>query len=536
MSHPDNSQPSVPVESENSTVTEIQDNISQEHLSNSTSNPIENNNSELEPEKLSISSFKSRWPVIVGIILVILGVGFGWRWWQSSLASNKPTAAAAGKPMGIPVKLATVEAGTIQESSVFVGSLEAPRSVVLSPEIDGRISEILVREGDRVQAGQVVIRLESDDVQAQLLQAKASLEQARARLAELKAGTRQEEIAQARAQVAQARARLTDAQAGARPEEIAQAQAQIASATSDLDLAASRAKRYEQLQKQGAVSQDVLDGYLKEKRSAEARLTEAQRRLDQLKKSRRSDIDELEAALEQQTQNLRQLENGARPEEIAQARSQVTQAAAQVKAAEVQVRYTNVLAPLTGIIGDIPVRVGSFVSKGNELTTLTRNNALELNISIPLNQSAKLRTGLPVELLDSQGKATATGEISFIEPNANSNSQTVLAKARFGNGTGELLNRQLVQARVIWRELPGILVPVTAVSRLGGEAFVFVAQAPAKPQAGGSSLVAEQRAVKLGAIEGNNYQVLEGLTAGDKIVVSGILNLTNGAPIVESQK
>lgn len=526
MSHEDHSHSSVPVEREDSTTTQTPENLSSEH------NSVPITDSPLSPTPFH----KRRWPLIVGIVLLILGGGFGWRWWQSSMAANKPPGAAAGQPTGIPVKVATVETGNLQESSVFVGSLEAPRSVVLSPEIEGRVSQILVTEGDRIQQGQVVIRLQSDDAQAQLLQAKASLEQSRARLEELKAGTRSEQIAQARAQVAQAQARLTDAQAGARPEEIAQAEAQIESAKSDLDLAQSRAKRYEQLRTEGAISQDVLEGYLQEQRSAGARLREAQRRLEQLQKSRRSDINELAAALEQQRQNLRQLENGARPEEIAQARAQVTQAAAQVKAAEVQVRYTNVLAPFTGIIGDIPVKVGSFVSKGDQLTTLTRNSALELNISIPLNQAAQLRTGLPVQMLDAQGEPTATGRISFIEPNANSNSQTVLAKATISNGTGQLLNRQLVQAKVIWDERPGVLIPVTAVSRLGGETFVFLAQPPEKPQAGGASLVAVQKSVKLGAIEGNNYQVIEGLKAGDKLVVSGILNLTNGAPIVESEK
>ncbi|WP_066424712.1 efflux RND transporter periplasmic adaptor subunit, partial [Anabaena sp. 4-3] len=445
MSHSDNSHSSIPVEIEDTTATETQDSYL------------------VEPEQPEQPGRpKPRWPLIVGIILLIAGGAFGWKWWQSSMTGNQPPGMAAGRPMGITVRIATVEPGTLQESSVFVGSVEAPRSVVLSPEIDGRVSQILVKQGDRVQEGQVVIRLQSDNVQAQLLQAKAGLEQARARLAELKAGTRAEEIAQAQARVAQAQARLTDAQAGARPEEIAQAEAQIESAKSDLELAHSRAKRYEQLRKEGAIAQDTLEGYLTEQRSAEARLQAAQRRLEQLQKSRRSDITELEAALEQQRQNLRQLENGARPEEIAQARSQVIQAAAQVKAAEVQVRYTNVLAPFAGIVGDIPVRVGSFVSKGDQLTTLTRNNALELNISIPINQAAQLRTGLPIQILDSQGNPTATGKISFIEPNANPNSQTVLAKASLSNGAEQLLNRQLVQAKVIWDERPGVLIPVTA--------------------------------------------------------------------------
>lgn len=480
---------------------------------------------------------KRPWALILGILLLLGGGGLGWYWWQNNVASKASQGpGAANRPMGVSVKLATVETGTIQETTEFVGSLEAPRSVALKPQIEGRVSEILFKEGDRVRQGQVVIRLQSDDAQAQLLQAKATLEQSQARLAELKAGTRTEEIAQAKATLAQAEARLSDAQKGAQPEEIAQAEAQINSAQSDLDLAKSRAERYQKLRQDGAVSQDTLEGYLKEQRSADAALVVAKRRLEQLKKSRSSDIDELAAAVEQQKQNLKQLENGSRPEEIAQARSQVSQAAAQVQAAQVQLQYTNVLAPFTGIIGDIPVKVGEYISKGDQLTTVTKNDALELNLSIPLTQAKQLRLGLPVQMLDEQGKPIATGKVSFISPDANNQSQSVLAKASFVNSRNQLLNRQLVPTKVIWDERPGILIPVTAVSRLAGETFVFVAEAAQNPQPGAPSLVAQQKLVKLGEIQGGNYQVLEGLKADEKIVVSGILNLTNGVPIIPASE
>lgn len=498
--------------------------------------PVITDSSQESPPKLERSPKppqKRPWALLLGIFLLITGGGFGWRWWQTSSANDAPPGgAAAGQQMAIPVKLATVQTETVQESSEFIGTLEAPRSAIIRPQVDGRVTQIFIQEGNRVQQGQVILSLESDNVQAQLLQAKAGLEQAQARLAELQAGTRQEEIAQARAQLTQAQARFRDAQSGSQPEEIAQAEAQIQSAKSDVELAQSRAKRYAQLRKEGAVSQDSLEGYVKEQESAEAALVVAQRRLDQLRQSRNSSINELAGALEQQRQNVRQLENGSRPEEIAQARSQVSQAAAQVQAAQVQLQYTKVLAPFTGIVGDIPAKVGDYVERADQLTTLTRNDSLELNISIPLEEAKKLRLGLPVQMLDDQGKPTARGKVSFISPNANSDSQTVLVKANFGNSRSQLVNRQTVQTKVIWNQRPGILIPVTAISRLGGETFVFVAQEPAeKSKPGAPSLVAQQKPVKLGVIEGNNYQVIEGLKAGDKIVVSGILNLSNGAPI-----
>ncbi|MEH2251615.1 efflux RND transporter periplasmic adaptor subunit [Nostoc sp.] len=494
---------------------------------------------------------KRRWPLVLGIILLIAGIGFGWRWWQTRNASNAPSGAGAAAPQpAIPVKLATVQTQTVQESSEFIGSLEAPLSVPIKPQIGGRISQIFIKEGNRVQQGQVIISLEIDDAQALLRQKQAALQQAQANLAELKAGTRTEVVLQAKAQLDQAQAKYQDAVSGSLPQQIQQAEAQVNSVKSDLVLAQARAKRYEQLTKQGATSQDTLDEYVKNKDSTEAALVAAQKNLEQLRKNRTANIQQLSAALEQQRQNYRQQVNGNRPEDIAQGRSQVSQAAAEVQSAQVQVQYTKVLAPFTGIVGNIPVKLGQYVGQGDQLTTLTKNDSLDLNISIPLNQAKKLRLGLPVQMLDVQGQPTATGKISFISPNASLDSQTVLVKANFGNLRNRLLNLQSVQTRVIWNKRPGILIPVTSISRLGGETFVFVAQAPEQkpkaeasaqnpkaeapaqsPRAGAPSLVAQQKPVKLGVIEGNNYQVIEGLKAGDKIAVSGILSLTNGAPI-----
>ena len=472
---------------------------------------------------------------ILGIVLLVGGVGLGIRWWQASHANNA-AAGATAKPPATTVKLVKVGSTTVQDSSVFVGTLEAPLFVTIKPQIEGRIKQIFIKEGDRVQQGQPIVSLQSDDTQAVVQQRQAALEQAQANLALLNAGTRPEQIAQARATLAQAQARLRDAQTGSQPQDIAQAVAQIDSAKSTLDLAKSRTKRYEPLAAQGAVSQDLLEGYRQAQRSAEAALVVAQKRLQQLQNTRRSDISALSATVDQQKQNLQQQLNGSRPEEIAQARSQVSQAAAQVRAAQVQLQYTQVLAPFTGVVGNIPnYKVGDLAAKGDALTTLTKNDSFNLNLPIPLARAKQLRSGLPVELLDATGKSLAMGKVSFIAPNATADSQTILAKATFANTNRQLINRQSVQGKVIWAERPGILIPVTAVSRLGGKTFVFVAQQQQTPD-GKTALTAIQKPINLGAIEGNNYQVVSGLKPGEQIVTTGLLSLTNGAPIVAASE
>jgi multidrug efflux pump subunit AcrA (membrane-fusion protein) len=108
-----------------------------------------------------------------------------------------------------------------------------------------------------------------------------------------------------------------------------------------------------------------------------------------------------------------------------------------------------------------------------------------------------------------------------------------MAKASFPNN-GRLRDGQFVRARVIWQSEPGILVPTTAVTRVAGNPFIYVAETGKAPS-GESQQIARQRPVKLGAIQGNSYQVQSGLSPGDQIIVSGILNLSDGAPITIGQ-
>ena len=101
----------------------------------------------------------------------------------------------------------------------------------------------------------------------------------------------------------------------------------------------------------------------------------------------------------------------------------------------------------------------------------------------------------------------------------------MLVKAQVRNPGGRLRASQYVRARIIWKTSEGLVVPVTAVLRISGQFFAFVAE-----DAGGT-LVAKQRAIKVGAISGNNYPVLEGIKPGERVVTSGAQKLADGAPI-----
>jgi RND family efflux transporter MFP subunit len=201
---------------------------------------------------------------------------------------------------------------------------------------------------------------------------------------------------------------------------------------------------------------------------------------------------------------------------------------AQVKEQEVQLKYYGVIAPTAGIIGDVPVHVGDRVTTSTLLTTVDQRTGLEAYINVPVERASQVRLGTPVEIIDGSGKVLAESRVTFISPQVDNTTQSVLIKAGLERPQGDARSSQFVRARVIWKTEPGLLIPVTAVSRVSGQYFAFVTEPKDK------GLVARQRPVRLGPILGNDYVVLDGIKPGDRLIVSGAQNLVDGMPVVES--
>jgi RND family efflux transporter MFP subunit len=437
-------------------------------------------------------------------------------------------------PRAAPVRWETLEPALVEDATTLVGALEADRAAAITAEGEGRVTAILVEEGDGVRQGQVLMTLDDQSLQTERQQAQADLARNRAALAELEAGSRSEDIGGARANLQAAQARLTNAKKGSSPEEIAQAEAQIRAAQAEAELSQERVRRFQKLRDEGVVSLDTYDQQLKEQRQALANLESAQRRLSQLQKSRGAEIESLGAEVERARQALSRLERGARPEEIARARAQVKESQARLDTLDVSLQKRNIQAPFNGAVGAIPVKIGDYVRAGETLTTLTENQSLDVNLQVPLDLAPQLRRGLTVQLLNAQGEAKATGQITFISANVDSDAQTVLAKASFANSGANLLNQQLVEARILWSRRSGLLAPTTAVSRIGGETFVYMVQEGKDKQTGKPQLVAQQRSVILGPLQGNRYQVKAGLEPGERVITSGLVNLQDGAAILNA--
>jgi RND family efflux transporter MFP subunit len=329
---------------------------------------------------------------------------------------------AAGQ--ALPVEVLVARSESVPDATEYLAVLKSRHSANINPQVEGYITKIFVRSGDRVEAGAPLLQIDPLKQQATL----SSQEAAR------------------RAQEATVR--------------FAQVQ---------LD-------REKKLFESGVVAKQELDN--------------AQTNYD--------------AAVAQ----LKSLEE-------------------QVNQQQVELKYYSVSAPMSGIIGDVPVRVGDRVAVTTLLTTVDEPGALEAYIYVPAERGRDLRVGLPIELVDAAGKALADTRLTFVSPQVDTSTQTVLAKANVENAMAKLRVDQQVRARVTWNRHQGTLIPVLAVSRINGRFFAFVSVSEA------SGTVARQRALKLGETIGNDYIVLDGIRPGDHIITSGLQFMQDGMPIAE---
>jgi multidrug efflux pump subunit AcrA (membrane-fusion protein) len=381
--------------------------------------------------------------------------------------SAQSNPAAGGMPPAM-VKTSIIGAHELPETSTFVGVIKSRQSVSLRPMVAGRVTQIFARSGDQVKAGAPLIQLDQAKQEAVVSNASA-----------------QTESWLAEQENARAMEKSLDASK--------------VSKQANLEFATKQYGRYKQLNDQGAVSAEQVDNWRNQMNVA------------------RADLDAVEAQI--------------RAQKAVEAKDAklLMQAKASGKEQTEQLRYFTVRAPFAGQVGDIPVRVGDYVTTDTLLTSVDQLHPLELYVNVPTTESRHLRKGLMVQVLNDDGTVDEQGELFFVGAQVNAMDQTVLAKAQLANSKETLRSGQDVKVRMVWNYSQTLTVPVTAVTRFTGQDFVFVAETNKE-----GKLCAKQKAVRLGAIEGNEYRVVSGLKDGDEVVTSGTQTLSDGAPIKTS--
>lgn len=257
--------------------------------------------------------------------------------------------------------------------------------------------------------------------------------------------------------------------------------------------------------------------------SAQAQRSSAQAALELAKQTR----ERTEALYKEGLVSAQELERAISQAETAEAAARA--ASAQVSQREVQLQYYVVRAPFAGTMGDVLVRVGDYVGATTPLTSVAQADALEVSVSVPSARARTLQTNTPIELLDSQGKVLLTSDIFFVAPQADPRTQLVELKAAFRNTVG-LRPNELVRARLVYSTRNAMQIPALAVVRQSGQAFAFVLQDKDE------RTVVVRRPINLGALGEQSYVVESGLNQGDRIAVSSLQLLRDGAPVKERAK
>ncbi len=333
-------------------------------------------------------------------------------------------AAVAPKAGGqaLPVKTVDVTLAPVAQRSEYMGTIMSRRSASMQPQVAGRLTQILVRSGDHVRAGQPLMRIDAHPQQATVDSLRATERQKKALY----------------------------------------------------DYNTTELERQRKLFEAGVTSRDTWD---------------------QAQQSYANTKADYEASVSSR------------------------------KTQEEQLAYYTVRAPFEGVVGDIPVHVGDYASTTTVLTTIDEHKDLEAYVYIPTERMADVRMGLVVEIYATDGTLLEKSAIDFVSPQVDNALQGILVKAPV-HAAANIRHEQMVKVRVVWTTKPMAVVPVLAVTRLGGQSFVYVLRKQ------GPGYIAAQVPVVLGDTVENNYSISSGLQQGEKVIVSGTQFLVNGMPVV----
>ena len=271
---------------------------------------------------------------LAGLAAVVLCVAGGWWWIRSS-------------------SLVSTEDARVKSDIVNVSS-----------KVPGQLEQVLVKEGESVQVGQVIAQIDSQALQVQLEQAKANLVAAQAKLASIKAGSR--------------------------PQELAQSQATVQQTAANLENAKKNYERTDSLYRDGAMSAQQRDTAL-------------------------TALDVAQAQYHAATEGYSLAAEGATQEDVQIAEAQVAQAAAAVKNVQLQFDNSTVKSPVAGVVAKKSVEEGEIISAGQPLFSIADLAGAWIEANIEENYIGKIEVGQTVEFtIDSYPKKVFKGEVSDV--------------------------------------------------------------------------------------------------------------------------
>ena len=398
----------------------------------------------------------------------------------ASLGCKSKTAHNSAPPPPPSVVVAAVDQKTVPIYSEYVGQTRADNTVELRARVEGILQKVYFREGAPVRKGQLLFTIDKRPFEAALQSAKALAAKSVSDLAQ----------AQQRTDVLQAQAELADAQAVLN--------------RADQDVA-----RLAPLAKEKAVTEQDLDAAIATQKSARESVD-----------ARKANLTNLEAAVKYT---------------IERARAEVSAANARVVQAQLDLSYCDIHSPMNGIIGFLQVDEGNLVGRGEAtlLATVSASDPLLVNFNVSEIEYLKLtdpetagqRAGaLRFDLLLSDESVHPyQGTFRVLDRSVDPATGTMKVEATFPNPGSYLRPGQFARVRVAVAEQENaILVPQRAIQELQGAKTVMVVDQENKVVV---------RTIKLGEKVDKDVVVLEGLNAGERVIVEGMQKVRPGSQV-----
>jgi HlyD family secretion protein len=307
-------------------------------------------------------------------------------------------AAALLAALGLTATWAARQFGAADIAIHVTGTIEGTQ-VDVSAKVTGRIAELPLRDGQRVDQGQLLARLEASELEADARRAAAALATATARLRDLEAGSRAEEIREAEARASRAAAQLEDLLAGARAPEVERARAALRNARATREWTEADYGRIRQLYAGELVAAQDVDRARQAYEVALANEQSAREALVLVEAGPRThEIAAARAELAAAREHVALLRAGPRPETVAAARAQVAEARATLDVVRARLSETRLVAPITGVVLRRNLEAGETAGVGMSVVTLLDPADLWLRAYVAETDVGRIRVGQPAAI------------------------------------------------------------------------------------------------------------------------------------------
>lgn len=369
----------------------------------------------------------------------------------------------------VPVEVKPAEQKDFGLTFSLSGRVEANQQVDAPSKQTGKVSQVFVRVGDLIKAGQPIVQLDGEEIHIQLQRSQAALLSAKSRYEDAKKGTQEESLAQT--------------------------QNLLVDLENKYKMTKRDLERSEKLFTEGAISQDEVENARLQASSA---LT----------------------TLENQKQKLKLDQKGPTQSTIDAAKAQVMQAEADLSLSSLNAKNLVIKAPIDGIIATLPVSVGESVSNGKVIAQIVDTSVMKVKTQVDESKVGLFQNGQSVDIEVSAVGVKTKGKIVSVSPVADS-SRSYPLEIEIPNTDGKIRVGMIASAETKGEQRKALVVPREAVIFKEQSYFVFTVE----------DNKAKQVKVEVGESDGERIEILKGLKPGAQVIVKGQNMLVSDADV-----